>query len=330
MTKASWRLGVAAVAAVALVGCGSADGQAGADAGDDATRVVATDFGDVAVPVGPERVVVLNGSLVGYAYDLDVPVVAVDPRMIGVNTEGGSFTEHVAEDAGRQGTALLPAGDQLSLEAITSHAPDLILGGGQGYTGVMSVDAYDDLSKIAPTVLVSQGAVGWRSQLEAVADAVGKQDRVEALIERYNDKVAEAKAAINAPEGRVAYLLTTAQPGAVTLVTPTAALPSLLAEVGFVPDSDVRAKAGDPDLFGSGDSFQFSPELLRAAVDAEVVVVIRLDGGASADDLAADPLYAGLPAFQGGKVYELPAWVFRPDFRLALDTLDLVAEQFGK
>ena len=45
-------------------------------------------------------------------------------------------------------------------------------------------------------------------------------------------------------------------------------------------------------------------------------------------DALSDPLYVGLPAFAGNKVYELPATSYRPDYDGVMATLDQVQEMF--
>lgn len=323
-----------AVAAAALAvlftgaACGAdSDTEAGANSAE--TRAVETEQGTITVPADPQRVVVLNASLAGYLFDLDVPIVAADTRMIGVNTDGDEFPPSLENSATEQGTEVLPAASEIPVEVVASYDPDLIIGGGQGFTGVLSVDAYDQLAEIAPTVLVPNSAADWQDQLEFVASAVGRSDQVDIIMESYRDRISEVAAAITPPEGQVAYILTTSDPSTVTMISATAALPEMMNEIGFEADADVWDKAGNPELYGTGDSFQFSLERLEQAVDAPVVFVIALDGGRTAEELAADPVYARLPAFQNGNVYDLPATSFRPDFRLAMDTLDIVEAQFG-
>ena len=71
----------------------------------------------------------------------------------------------------------------------------------------------------------------------------------------------------------------------------------MLAELGFKAD-DVMAKAGNPQLFGSGDSFEVSPELLSQVADAPVAFVIPVSGRPMAE-LATDPLYSQFAVLQG-------------------------------
>jgi iron complex transport system substrate-binding protein len=318
-----------ALALVVLAGCsggGTPAPQAGT-ASEPATRTVTTDRGPVQVPADPQRIVVLSGGLAGYLYALDAPVVATDTRVLGVTDLDGGFPPAWADEAKAQGTTALPAGEQLNIEAVAAAQPDLIIGGGQGITAVQAGEAYDRLAGIAPTVLVPTTTVAWQDQLRMVADAAGRSDRVPALVQAYTDKVQQVRSAITVPSAPAVFVLSLAN-NVPYLIPPTAALPALLQEVGFTVDEQVVAKAGDPQLFGSGDSFEVSPELLSRVADAPMAFVVPLSGRPAAQ-LEQDPLYAQLPAFAQGAVHELPATSYRPDYDGVMATLDLIQQQFG-
>jgi iron complex transport system substrate-binding protein len=322
---------VAALAAVAALGlgvsaCSSGDGSGSADdSATSDTRVISTDRGDIAVPVDPQRIAVLSAGLAGYLFTLDAPIAITDTRLLGVTNLDGGFPPQWADKAEAQGTEELPAGETLDIEAIALAEPDLIIGGGQGFSAVLAGEAYDQLAAIAPTVLIPSSVNTWQGELEAVADAAGESDKVRGLVEAYEDKVAEVGAAITAPGLPVAYLLSlsTNEPA---FIPPSAALPELLASVGLSAD-DVLAKADDPELYGSGDSFIISNELLSKVGDAPTMFVVPV-AGRTLDQLRADPLYASLPAFATGEVFELPATSYRPDYDGVMDTLDRVQQLF--
>ncbi|WP_305093927.1 ABC transporter substrate-binding protein [Prescottella sp. R16] len=214
----------------------------------------------------------------------------------------------------------------MNIEAIAQAQPDLIIGGGQGFTAILAEKAYDQLSAIAPTVLVPSTVNTWQEQLAEVADIAGESDKVDGLMQAYEDKVAEVKDAITVPGAPVSYLLSlgTNEPA---FIPQTAALPTLLESVGFRPD-DVLTKANDPALYGSGDSFIISSELLGRVGDAPVMFVVPV-AGRSLAELKQDPLYTALPAFTSGTVYELPATSYRPDYDGVMATLDQIREMFA-
>lgn len=320
------RRGVAVLAAVLgmalLAGCGGAGG--GPEAAGE-TRMITTDRGQIDIPVTPQRIVVLSGGLAGYLYALDAPVVAADTRVLGVTGFQGGFPPSWADAAIRQGTTALPAGEQLSLEAVAAAKPDLIIGGGQGITAVQAGQAYDRLAAIAPTVLIPRTVVAWQDQLRQVADVSGRADRVPALLDRYQQKVQQVRAAIAPPPGSTVYVLSAASEK-IYIIPPAAATPALGREVGIQPD-DVLSKIKDPRMVSTGDSFEVSPELLPQVANAPNAIVVSTGGRTSAE-LARDPVWAQLPAFKAGRVADLPATSYRPDFDGALSTLDALAKAY--
>lgn len=314
------------VAALAVVaGCGSG-GDAAPSAEEGGTRTITTDRGPLEVPADPQRIVVLSGGLAGYLYALDEPPVAADTRVLGITNFAGGFPPAWAGPATAAGTEPLPAGEQLSVEAVAAAKPDLIIGGGQGITAVQAAQAYDRLAAIAPTVLVPRTVTGWQDQLTAVADAANAADRVPALLQRYQDRLQQVRSSITPPQGETVFIATFASQQ--TYVVPsTAALPALAAEAGLQP-TDVVERAPQARLASTGDGLEISPELLGTVADSPNAIVVNV-GGRSLDQLRDDPAYAALPAFRAGRVWELPATSYRPDLDGALGTLDELGRIFG-
>ena len=318
---------IAASAAVVLGLAACSSGDTPAEEGASDTRTVETSRGEITVPAEPQRIAVLSAGLAGYLFTLDAPIAITDTRLLGVTNLDGGFPPQWAEKAEAQGTEELPAGETLNIEAIALAEPDLIIGGGQGFSAVLAEEAYDQLAAIAPTVLIPSSVNTWQGELEAVADAAGESDKVDGLLEAYEDKVAEVKESITVPGAPVAYFLSLAtdEPA---FIPPTAALPELLASVGFEAD-DLMTKANNPELYGSGDSFIISNELLTQVGDAPVMFVVPV-AGRTLEQLQQDPLYTSLPAFAENQVYELPATSYRPDYDGVMGTLDLVEETFAQ
>ncbi|MFE3322070.1 ABC transporter substrate-binding protein [Nocardia sp. NPDC059195] len=321
--RAAVALLIVAVTATA-VGCGSSTSDEAAVTG---TRQVETAKGLVTVPADPQRIVVLNGALAGYLFDLDAKVAAADPRILGLTLKPGEFPPAWAAEAKEQGTETVPSGDDLNLEFIAAQRPDLIIGGGPGWPGQQTIKNYDKLTAVAPTALVASDLANWQDQLKAVAEFVNRSEKVGPMITAYNDKVKAVKSGLKVPQGAVAVMQSQAD-GKPILLAPNTPLATLLSEVGFTIDDKIEAKAGNPPRAAAGDWVTFSPELLSTVVDAPVLFVIKLDGGRDIPQLKEDPALAMLPAFKKGQLYELPAESKRPDYRVAMATLDLLAERF--
>lgn len=319
------RLLLAGLAALlVLTACGGGE-PAGGAAPSGETRTVSSERGDVQVPAAPQRIAVLSGSLAGDLYTLEAPVVAADTRVLGVENDAAGFPPSWSAQAQQQGTQQLASeGAGLSVEQVAAARPDLIIGGGQGFTAAQAANAYPQLQQIAPTVLLP-AFTQWQDQLTRIADVVGRSDRVPSLLQAYQDRAAQVRGALRLPPQPTVFLYQ-ARDGQPYVITPTAALPRIASDLGFVPD-DVLTKANNPPLFGTGDSFETSPELLPVVADAPTAIVLPI-GRQPLSQLQADPVYARLPAFSSGQVYELPSTAFRPDYAGAMSTLDAFAAQF--
>lgn len=318
---------VALVAALALTGCTAAGSSSDAAETDAATRTVTTDYGDVQVPTDAERIVVLNYALAGYLYDLDVPVLATIPE----SADGaGEFSEFWADEAEEDGTVFLPwSVDGFDLEAILDLDPDLIVGGGIGFPLFQAEQVYDDLTAIAPTVLVSGDLGDWRGQFSFIAEDVFDEGaKYEELVAAYDDRVAEVREAITPPPAPASFLTITGDGTAYVLVE-SLGLPTEFAAVGIEP-APIFAE-GDFEVYGGGgDMFELSTEQVGQTITQPTVFVMGFN--ADTTDVATlqqNPVYAALPAFTSGNAYDLPYWVLRGDYDEAMALLDIIEEQFG-
>lgn len=320
----------AVMASFALVGtaCAASDpGAADAAAEESATRTVTTDYGDVEVPADPQKIVVLNYALAGYLYDLDRPVTATIPE----DADGeGEFSELWGAAPEEDGTVFLPwSVDGFDLEAILAEEPDLIIGGGIGFPLFQAEQVYDELSDIAPTVLVGAELDTWQEQFSFLAEDVFDQaDDFDAAVTVYEDRVAEVRDAITLPEGPVAYVAYTGDGTAYALVE-SVGLPKDLAEIGLEP-APIFAD-GDFEVYGGGgDMFELSTEQAGQTLTQPTLFIMGFNGDTiDVETLASNPVYAALPAFQDDSVYELPYWSLRGDYDEALATLDHLEELFG-
>ncbi|WP_217254387.1 ABC transporter substrate-binding protein [Streptomyces sp. AC602_WCS936] len=321
-------LAVALVAALALTGCAASDSTGDGDKASAAkTRTVQTDYGEVKVPTEPKRVVVLNHALAGYLYDLDVPVTATIPE----DADGkGEFSPYWAKEAKEDGTEFLPwSVDGFDLEAILKLEPDLIVGGGIGFPLFQAEKVYDDLSDIAPTVLVGKKLGDWRSQFSFLAgDVFGKKDVYDEHVATYDKRIAEVKEAITPPPGPVSFLAFTGDGTAYGLVE-SVGLPVEFKKVGIEP-APVFAEGGFKVYGGGGDMFELSTEKAGQTITQPSVFVMGFN--ADTTDVATlkkNPVYGALPAFKSNHAYDLPYWVLRGDYDESMALLDIIEEQFA-
>lgn len=326
MTLSRRHFAAAAAGMLCLTAC-STPTSANGGTDTDATRTVDTDQGAVTIPADPKRIVVLNFALAGYLFNLGLPVLGLTSEDFDHEPEFAPAWRDKAEQAG---TEFIDWGaDGFDLEAVLGLEPDLIIGGGIGFPLGLATDAYDQISDIAPTVLVSGKLSTWQTQFEFIATKVfDAADRHRELVQAYRDRLSAVRDTIIVPEGDTAFLCFTGDQTAYALVE-TVGLPLLFADLGFTL-APLYASGRYEVYGGGGDMFELSTEQVGKDITMPNVFVMGFN--ADTTDVATlknNKVYGSLPSFKSGHAYDLPYWVLRGDYDEALATLDRVEEMFA-
>jgi iron complex transport system substrate-binding protein len=143
-------------------------------------NTVQTAMGEVEVPAEPERVVVLDTDALDSAVTLGVTPVgsAIGDAGMPVSTY---LPEESVEGVEKVGVTWEP-----NLEAVAGLKPDLILG-----SKVRHEKWYEELSQIAPTVFTETTGPTWQENFQVHADALGKEDEAQGVVEDYEAHVDE-------------------------------------------------------------------------------------------------------------------------------------------
>ncbi|WP_211233289.1 ABC transporter substrate-binding protein [Brevibacterium album] len=317
---------------LALSACGGTpageDARAG-EAGTEGTRTVSTVNGEVEVPADAQRIVVLNYALAGYLYDMDVPVAATIPE--DADRGNQEFSPLWGEAPEEDGTEFLPwSADGFDLEAILEAEPDLIIAGGWGFPSFHAEAAYDDLSAIAPTVVVDKALPDWQGQAEFLATEVfNRPEAFEEMAAEYEARLGEVREVIEVPEQPTSFVSVTGE-GTPYLVLEDQGLPLMFDALGF-ETNDIAARNELEPYQPGGDLAELSTEQLGQLVDSETLFVMGFNADtASVEALKDEPAWSGLPAFADEHAHDLPYWALRHDFDESLELLDLVEEEFGR
>ncbi|HIZ37212.1 MAG TPA: ABC transporter substrate-binding protein, partial [Candidatus Ruania gallistercoris] len=242
----------------------------------------------------------------------------------------GEFSPFWEEQAAEDGTEFLPwSVDGFDLEAILATEPDLIIGGGIGFPLSQAEAVYEDLSDIAPTVLVGRELTTWEDQYSFLAEDMFDKPEVFAEdVSAYQARVAEVREAITPPELPAAFLSIVGDGSAYALVE-SVGLPTVFADLGIEP-APIFAE-GDFEVYGGGgDMFELSTEQVGQVITQPTVFVMGFNGDTTdVATLSENPVYAALPAFENERAYDLPYWVLRGDYDETVELLDIVEEQFG-
>jgi iron complex transport system substrate-binding protein len=134
------------------------------------------------VPGVAERPMTLSADPLGDALALGVrPVRAALP--------GGRLPDYLRSDA--KGVEVVPPITKLDLAATEAAEPDVILGTKEAYG-----DMYDDLKRIAPTVM-SEGD-NWKLNLRLHGEALGRTNDAEKLLIDWDNRAAKVRATLAA------------------------------------------------------------------------------------------------------------------------------------
>ncbi|MEV5030662.1 ABC transporter substrate-binding protein [Paenibacillus sp. LPE1-1-1.1] len=144
----------------------------------DKMRVITSLKGDISIPTDPRRVIGLSVVYPEFLYALGVTPIAVQ----NYHQDFPSYLKEPFKDTLKMGIAQTP-----NFEAILTSEPDLIIA-----PTWWSDKDYDQLSKIAPTVLLPQRD-NWRDELRDIGEVLGKKDQAETVIQDLEAEKEEAK-----------------------------------------------------------------------------------------------------------------------------------------
>ena len=292
------RTTVAAAAAIALLaGCSAPT--AAAETTTAETVTIASNLGQVDVPVQPERVAVLDNTAMETLLAWDITPVAIPEQLVSPDR----FATWVEDE----GIADVGTHREPDFEALAESAPDLIIG------GYRFAEYPDDLSAIAPTIDIAgseEHEGGWVESLRAQTTTLGaifdREDEAAAIVAELD---AAVDGAATAAEGKSVFL------GIVN---------GGKLDNGAERLSRMSGPIGMTDVFAgqAGDIHQDSglaPETIAQA-DPEWVIVLDRDAAAGAADaqparqvIEANPALAGTGFVQEGRIVYLEDDFYRTE-----------------
>lgn len=253
---------------------------------DASMRTVEHALGTAQVPLVPERVVVLDTAALDAA-------IALGTMPVG-SIAYGALPAYLGDEI--ETIAVVGDGNQPNLEAILQLKPDLILGTKPGTEKI-----YDQLSQIAPTVLSKDsGRVGdWPEHFRLYAEALGKPEQAELLLQDYQAQVAQLQQQLGQPEATTVSVISPfeGQPWTYT----TGSFPgSVLQDIGLSRNSAQSATRRY--------ALKFSMEALDK-LDGDYIFLVYSDyfpGSIKKESFVSDPIWSQLSAVKQENVCEVP------------------------
>lgn len=176
--------------AMMFVSCGVNSGTSN-DKSSEKTVTVTDVRGEVEIPAEPQRIVDLSGnsdilSILGYKVIGTANSDAYD------YTKFPSYLEETLKGAEILGYSMQ---DTMDVEAVMNLNPDLIV------ISTVQEKMYDQLSEIAPTVMIQLEALNWKDDVKAVAKVFNKEAEANKWLADYEAKAKEAGDKIKAEYG---------------------------------------------------------------------------------------------------------------------------------
>ena len=183
-------LAVSCMTVMMFAGCGISS-SSNNDKSSENTVTVTDVRGEVEIPANPKRIVDLSGnsdilSILGYKVIGTANSDAYD------YTKFPSYLEDTLEGAEILGYSMQ---DTMDIEAVMNLNPDLII------ISTVQEKMYDQLSEIAPTVMIQLEALNWKDDVESFAEVFGKEEEADNWLKNYEEKSKEAGDKIKAEYG---------------------------------------------------------------------------------------------------------------------------------
>lgn len=263
----------------------------------------------------PKRIVSTSVTLTGSLLAIDAPVIASGST--GVNNptaDDQGFFRQWGDIARARGVAKLGRGET-SVESIALYNPDLILLSGSG--GDSALAFYEQLSALAPVLVVNYDDKSWQELLRQLSRITGQEPQAEARIAEFDRAFAAMKQRIVVQQQPVNALVWDIASQSAMLWTPESAQGQFLKAAGIhlAPLPAHRVAQANPGK--RHDVIPLEGENLVLGLNGRSLLLFAADDKDRAS-LLASPLLGHLPAIASGQVYTLGPETFRLDYYSAM------------
>ena len=273
----------------------------------------------------PTRIVSTSVTLTGSLLAIDAPVVARGATTPNNRVaDGQGFLRQWGDIAKQRKVARLYIGEP-SAEAVAAQMPDLILISATG--GDSALALYDQLSAIAPTLIINYDDKSWQALLTQLGAITGHEKQAAERIAAFDKQLVQVKQQMTLPPQPVNAIVYTAAAHSANLWTTESAQGKLLHQLGFTL-ADLPAGLQTSTSQGKRhDIIQLGGENLATGLNGEGLFVFAGDEKDVAA-IYANPLLAHLPSVKNKRVWALGTETFRLDYYSAMLVLQRLNAMF--
>ncbi|AFJ46492.1 Fe2+-enterobactin ABC transporter substrate-binding protein [Shimwellia blattae] len=289
-------------------------------------RTVTDSKGSHTLEQAPVRIVSTSVTLTGSLLALDAPVVAsgaTTPNNRVADQQG--FLRQWGDVARQRNVARLYIGEA-NAEAIAAQMPDLILISATG--GDSALPLYDQLSAIAPTLVINYDDKSWQQLLTQLGTITGHEKQAAARIAEFNTRLEKARQHMTLPPQPVSALVYTPAAHSANLWTAESAQGQLLRQLGFRLAELPASLRLSTSMGKRHDIVQLGGENLAHGLNGQTLLMFA-NNDQDAAALSKDPLLAHIPAVKDKRVWALGTETFRLDYYSATLILQRLSALFA-
>ncbi|WP_168583293.1 Fe2+-enterobactin ABC transporter substrate-binding protein [Gephyromycinifex aptenodytis] len=291
-------------------------------------RTVKSDKGDVTLEAQPQRIVSTSPTLTGPLLAVGAPVIATAATKpnTDVSDDQGFFSQW-GPIAKERGVKVAYDTAAPSAEKVAALQPDLIVVAATG--GDSALDLYNQLAKIAPTIVINGSNKSWLEVTEQLGQATGHEDKAAEVKKAYETRLQEVKAKIKLPEGTVSPFVNFDDGSGAAAFTPQSAHGRLLTDLGFTLAPIPESVTGTTSMGKRDDIVELSTENVVKGLAGDTWIVFA-PGAKTKEVITTNPAYNAAPAVKKGQVVYMGPETFRLDYYAAMACLDQLEKHFAQ
>ncbi|ANI30093.1 iron ABC transporter substrate-binding protein [Yersinia entomophaga] len=290
-------------------------------------RTVHTARGDVQLEKAPRRIVSTSITITGTLLAIKAPVIGTGATVPNttVADDLGFFTQWSKEAKARNLVPMYQT--EPNAEAVAGMNPDLIIISATG--GDSALKLYEQLSAIAPTLVMNYDDKSWQELALTLGQATGHEADAEQVISDFAKRLDQVKNSITLPPQPVSAFVYQAGGQTANLWTANSAQGKLLLELGFTLATVPESVLGNTSMGHRKDIIQLGGEKLAEGLTGNTFLLFSGDRPAI-EALEANKFLSHLAPLQQNRVYAMGNDTFRLDYYSASNMLQRIEGLFKK
>lgn len=283
--------------------------------------------GKITLQKAPQRIVSTSVTLTGSLLAIDAPVIASGATAPNSRlSDDQGFFRQWGDVAKQRHVKRLYIGEP-NAEAVAAEAPDLILVSATGNDSALKL--VDQLSAIAPVLVVNYDDKSWQQVVTELGVATGHEAEAAAKVKAFDAREAALKQKLKLPPQPVSAMVWNGNGRAVNLWTGESAQGQLLQQLGFTLATPPANLQEGHSMGKRKDIIQLSGENMASGLNGKTWLLFAAEPS-QANDVMKNAFVAQTTAVQQKQVYALGADTFRLDYYSASHLLDQLEQLFVK